>query len=452
MGVGEAPSGFFPATEPGNALTHNQQTHCIISFPKVKGFFPEICESGDYSPQVAVYIMFSFPTHNNPLEKKEERGLHMNITIVCDVLGEENNGTTLAAMNLIRALRAKGHTVTILCPDAQKQGAPGYAVVPTRNLGIFNGYVKSNGVQLAKPDDAVIRQAIQGADIVHVMLPFVLGRRAAQLAKAQGIPVSAGFHAMAENFTSHIFMENCAPVNRLTYHVFSKTYKMVDAIHYPTQFLRDLYEKMYGPTNGYVISNGVNAVFRPQNVEKPAEYAGKFIIVATGRYSKEKNQAVLIRAVNRSKYRDRIQLVLAGSGPKEKALKKLSKSLPVPPRFGFFPHGDMVKLLNYADLYVHSAAMEAEGISCLEAISCGLVPIISDSPRCATQAYALTDRSKFRFDSPADLAVKIDWWLDNPEERAAWSRKYAENAAGQFDQEKCMDAMERMLLETAGKA
>ena len=174
--------------------------------------------------------------------------------------------------------------------------------------------------------------------------------------------------------------------------------------------------------------------------------------MATGRYSKEKNQAVLIRAVNRSKYRDRIQLVLAGSGPKEKALKKLSKSLPVPPRFGFFPHGDMVKLLNYADLYVHSAAMEAEGISCLEAISCGLVPIISDSPRCATQAYALTDRSKFRFDSPADLAAKIDWWLDNPEERAAWSRKYAENAAGQFDQEKCMDAMERMLLETAGKA
>ena len=52
----------------------------------------------------------------------------------------------------------------------------------------------------------------------------------------------------------------------------------------------------------------------------------------------------------------------------------------------------------------------------------------------------------------ADLAAKIDWWLDNPEERAAWSRKYAENAAGQFDQEKCMDAMERMLLETAGKA
>ena len=43
----------------------------------------------------------------------------MRITIVCDVLGEENNGTTLAAMNLIRSLKAKGHTLTILWPDEQ---------------------------------------------------------------------------------------------------------------------------------------------------------------------------------------------------------------------------------------------------------------------------------------------------------------------------------------------
>ena len=375
----------------------------------------------------------------------------MKITVVCDVLGEENNGTTLAAMNLIRSLKAKGHSVTILCPDAAKKGVPGYAVVPTRNLGIFNDYVRSNGVTLAKPDDNIIRAAIAGADIVHVMLPFQLGRRATELAKAAGIPVSAGFHAMAENFTSHIFLENFYPANRLTYSLFSKEYRQVNAIHYPTQFLRDLYEGMYGPTNGYVISNGVNATFRPKPTQKPDWCRDRFIIVATGRYSKEKNQAVLIAAANRSRHREKIQLILAGSGPKEKQLRHLAEKLPVPPRFGFFPHGEMVELLNYADLYVHSAAMEAEGISCLEAISCGLVPIISDSPRCATKAYALTRESLFRFDSPEDLAAKIDWWLDHPKERAMWSRRYAENAAGQFDQQQCMEKMEAMLLETAGK-
>ena len=375
----------------------------------------------------------------------------MKITVVCDVLGEENNGTTLAAMNLIRALREKGHRVTILCPDAEKKGVPGYAVVPTRNLGIFNGYVASNGVKLAKPDDAVIQQAVAGADIVHVMLPFILGRRATYFARKMGIPVSAGFHAMAENFTSHIFLQNFYPANRLTYCLFAKEYSQVDAIHYPTQFLRDLYEGMYGPTNGYVISNGVNAVFKPQAAERPKEYRGRFVIVATGRYSKEKNQVVLIEAANRSRYRENIQLILAGAGPKEKELRKLAEKLPVPPRFGFFPHDRMVALLNYADLYVHSAAMEAEGISGLEAISCGLVPIISDSPRCATKAYAVTERSLFRFDSPDSLAEKIDWWLEHPQERAEWGRRYAENAAGRFDQQMCMDKMEQMFLETAGK-
>ena len=375
----------------------------------------------------------------------------MKITIVCDVLGEENNGTTLAAMNLIRALREKGHQVTILCPDEEKKGVPGYAVVPTRSLGIFNGYVASNGVRLAKPDDRVIRQALAGADIVHVMLPFILGRRATMIAKEMGIPVSAGFHAMAENFTSHIFMENFYPANRLTYCLFAKEYSQVNAIHYPTQFLRDLYEGMYGPTNGYVISNGVNASFKPCPVQKPEEYRDKFVIVATGRYSKEKNQEVLLKAANLSRHREQLQVILAGSGPKEKRLRALGKKLPVEPQFGFFPHDQMVELLNYADLYVHSAAMEAEGISCLEAISCGLVPIISNSPRCATKAYALTDRSLFQFDSPEDLATKIDWWLDHPQERARWGSRYAENAAGQFDQEKCMEQMERMLLETAGR-
>ena len=46
----------------------------------------------------------------------------MTITIVCDILGEENNGTTIACMNLIRYLRAQGHTVRVVCADQDKAG------------------------------------------------------------------------------------------------------------------------------------------------------------------------------------------------------------------------------------------------------------------------------------------------------------------------------------------
>lgn len=46
----------------------------------------------------------------------------MTLTVVCDVLGRENNGTTIAAMNLIRSMRAKGHTVRVVCPDEAHLG------------------------------------------------------------------------------------------------------------------------------------------------------------------------------------------------------------------------------------------------------------------------------------------------------------------------------------------
>lgn len=46
----------------------------------------------------------------------------MKITIICDVLGKENNGTTIAAMNLIRHLREHGHEVRVLCCDQDRIG------------------------------------------------------------------------------------------------------------------------------------------------------------------------------------------------------------------------------------------------------------------------------------------------------------------------------------------
>ena len=105
---------------------------------------------------------------------------------------------------------------------------------------------------------------MDGADIVHVMMPFSLGKRAAVLARRRIIPLSAGFHVMAENVTTHVFMQDFPLANRLTYQSFSRLYRQCRAIHYPTQYLRDLYEGMYGPTNGYVISNGVSEGFRPR--------------------------------------------------------------------------------------------------------------------------------------------------------------------------------------------
>ena len=213
----------------------------------------------------------------------------MKITVVCDVLGEENNGTTIAAMNLIRSLKAKGHDVTVVCPDESRRGQPGFVVMPTYNFGIFNNYVKKNGVTLGKNDPTIMAKAMENADVVHIMTPFSLGHAAAKLAYAKGIPITAGFHCQAENITNHIFLMNAGFANRTVYRViYKRLYRYCTAIHYPTQFICDVFESQVGHTNHYVISNGVNRDFHPVAEKKPAEFRDKFVVLSTGRYSREK--------------------------------------------------------------------------------------------------------------------------------------------------------------------
>ena len=61
----------------------------------------------------------------------------MKILVVSDVLGEENNGTTIAAMNLIRYLKASGDEVRVLCADQDKKELPGYYIVPNLYLYFY---------------------------------------------------------------------------------------------------------------------------------------------------------------------------------------------------------------------------------------------------------------------------------------------------------------------------
>ena len=373
----------------------------------------------------------------------------MIVTVVCDVLGSENNGTTIAAMNLIRSLRAKGHTVRVVCPDESRRGEKDCYIVPAYNLGTWlNAYVAKNGVMLAKPDRDVIEQAIDGADVVHVMIPFAVGGCAARIAYKKGIALTAGFHCQAENVTNHLFMMNMSAANHTAYRIFRKNlYRYCDCVHYPTQFICDLFEKETGPTNHYVISNGVSSSFVRREVSRPAELNGKFVILFTGRYSKEKSHKVLIDGVARSKHRDDIQLIFAGAGPQGDNIAAYASEQAIStPIMKFYNRDELIDVINTADLYVHPAQIEIEAISCLEAIKCGVVPVICDSPRSATRYFALGENNLFRCNDAGDLAEKIDYWIEHPDERKKCSNDY-EGYAARFDFDLCMDKMEQMLLD-----
>ncbi|MBO4421863.1 MAG: glycosyltransferase, partial [Clostridia bacterium] len=214
-----------------------------------------------------------------------------------------------------------------------------------------------------------------------------------------------------------------------------------------SEFIRQVFERYGGKTNAFVISNGVSSDFRPMEVPRPAEFEGKQVILFTGRYSKEKSHRILIDAVKRCRHAKTVQLVFAGEGPLKEKLIKRAEGLENPPVFRFFSREDMVRMINTADLYVHPAEIEIEAISCLEAISCGLVPVISNSPRSATRYFALDEKNLFVCNNRRDLADKIDYWLDHPDEKAARSKEYL-GYTKQFDFDVCMDRMEQMIIST----
>ena len=202
--------------------------------------------------------------------------------------------------------------------------------------------------------------------------------------------------------------------------------------------------------NGYrakmhVISNGVDEDFVPSSSPK-SKKDSLIHILMVGRLSPEKRQNILIEAVSRSKYADRIQLHSAGNGPCKQKLIKQGQSLKHPPIFGFYSKPDLIDLIHSCDLYVHASVIEIEAISCMEEFSCGLIPVICNSGQSATPQFALDERSLFQPDDPQDLAQKIDYWIEHPEERERMSALYAKQG-DEYRVERSIVKAEKMFEE-----
>ncbi|HIR53044.1 MAG TPA: glycosyltransferase [Candidatus Onthovicinus excrementipullorum] len=366
----------------------------------------------------------------------------MTIVIVIDTLAL-NNGTTMTAYRFANMLRAHGHTVRFVSTGPQEEGK---FVVRERYFPLATPIARKQGIIFARSDRRVFRQAFEGADVVHLMMPFPFEHNAMRVAREMGIPCSTAFHVQPENIT-YITHTDALPrmnesVYRLLYRMF---YKDFHHIHCPSKFIAGQLEKNGYDAKLYVISNGVDAAFRPAE-KKDTMHDDLFRILMIGRLSPEKRQNILIKAVSLSRHRDRIQLYLAGKGPRAEALRNMGKTLPHPPVIGFYSQEELIRLIHSCDLYVHASVVEIEAISCMESFACGLVPVICDAPQSATRQFALDERSLFKPDDPRDLAAKIDYWIEHPEERQKMSVQYAREG-DEYRVERSVEKAEQMFRE-----
>ena len=346
----------------------------------------------------------------------------MTIVIVEDNYLHTTNGTTISTIRFRDELIKRGHTVRVVGIGIE---GPDMYGVKEHKIPIVSKIAAKNYMRFARFDREIVAKAFEGADLVHLIFPWQ--GRCLTLAKEMDIPVSAAFHVQPQNITYNIRLNNFGFINRFIFFLFKKwLYEKVDNIHCPSDFtakelLRNNYEARL-----HVISNGILGGFVPP--EKPVEKdPGVINILMIGRLSREKRQDLVIKAIMHSKYREKIQAHFLGQGPMQKYYSRLGSKLPRFPVITtiFDSQERLIGLIQEMDIYVHASDAEIEGIACLEAISCGRVPIVANSKKSATPQFTLDERSLFKKGKYLDLRDKIDYWIEHPQERERMGKKYA---------------------------
>ncbi|NEG69414.1 glycosyltransferase [Bifidobacterium choloepi] len=371
----------------------------------------------------------------------------LTIALVVETGGNRGNGTSNSALQWAAELTRQGHHPRVV--------GIGSADFPARENHIpFVSWIsRKQQMQFAEPSRKLFEKAFDGVDVVHVYLPFRFGRHAAKAARRMGLPVTAGYHLQPENITYSAGPLRYLPfMDPLIYGLFDHwLYRKVDHIHVPTELGATLLRSHGYTTPITVISNG----YEPRFVPKRQSPAGSpsprpFRIVASGRLTGEKNHILLIEAISRCRHADDIELTIAGTGPLANTLKKhADRLLTRPASIGFHRNADMPALLRSADLMVHPSIADLESVSVLEGMASGLVPVIADSPQSAAGQFSLCEESSFAVDDVEELARRIDWWIDHPDELARWGARYAQVAAEHYSVARSVRrfvAMERAVI------
>ncbi len=366
----------------------------------------------------------------------------MKILIVCGEYFNRSNGLSISTQRFVKEFVRMGEEVRVLSSD--HGGISDYSV-PVMHIPLVDGIMDKQNYHFAKPDADVVDEALSWAEIVHIEDPFPLSVQVAKAAHKKGLPITGTYHLYPENMTASVPIFDFKLSNMNIMNVFRwGVYQYCHAIQCPTEKVRERLERCGYKSKLYVISNGIPPEFI---ADAPGTDRNRmFTIISVGRYSNEKDQKTLISAVGACKYSEDIQLILAGRGPLEKEYKKLGETLPNPPLMRFYEQDELRKEIRRADLYVHCANVEIEGMGCMEAFAQGTVPVIADSELSSTSVYALSENNKYEANNPEDLVSRIGYWYEHRDSLYSAGCEYIELAKS-LSIEKSAQKVIRMMKE-----
>lgn len=359
----------------------------------------------------------------------------MKVLVVCNNAFSKGNGLHTVMQSLIPRLRNACIDVRLMSTanDDSQGPQPEYPLEHFK-VPLFDSLIATHSYGFARIDAKMIEEAVGWADVIHLQEGFPLEAKVARTASKAGKGIVGTFHLYSQNILANALISNKRSFlnNIVTYIWRKEVYDYCSDIHCPTETVRQHLEENGFKARLMVISNGIE--IPEKSIKATIPQSDPLILLCIGRLAHEKSQMTLIEAMKYSRHAGNIQLHFAGKGPLLDKYVKASGQLfeegilNYPSVFGFYTEEQLKELARKAYLNIHCATVEVEGLSCLEAIREGVVPLIATGYLAATSQFALDEKSLFPQQDAKALAEKIDWWIEHPEERMRMGQEYADSA------------------------
>ena len=312
--------------------------------------------------------------------------MKMKILLISDVYFPRINGVSTSIRTFVYQLQKLGHEVTLIAPDyGHKTEDESWIIrVPSRELFFDpeDRLMKSSEVMRLLP---YLKN--QYFDVIHVHTPFAAHYLGLKLGRLMRVAVVETYHTFFEDYL-HLYLPIIPKfiAKAIARRISENQCNAVDGVISPSKPMLNVL-KRYGVSQyAQVIPTGLQAKSFEQadgNEFRAAYGISKDIPMAlyVGRVAHEKNISFLLQMwTHVIKVNSKALLVIAGEGPAEKSLHKLTQSLGLSNHVKFIGYLDRNTQLNAcykaADVFVFSSLSETQGLVLLEAMAQG-TPVVA---------------------------------------------------------------------------
>ena len=317
----------------------------------------------------------------------------MKIGLFTDSYPPYINGVSTSVYNLREALKKLGHTVYIVTVNDsiikhEYDEKEKILRIPGIPIGIYDYRLSE-----IYPISTVKMIKNWNLDVIHSHTEFGIGIFARILSKKFKIPLVHTYHTLYEDYTHYITHNHFDKLSKKIVKDLTKVYcvKTAKETIVPTDKIYKLFKEKYMITkNISVIPSGIDIErFFEENVEKDKVDKIKrkygitkedFTIIFVGRLAPEKNIEFLLKAQQKlvEEKVNNIKLLIVGDGPDKENYINISRKLNIFDKVIFTGKIEQEEIQYYyqcADVFVTASNSETQGLTVIEAMAAGVVPI-----------------------------------------------------------------------------